>query len=220
MPTRPYLLPLWIQLIWIGCFCAMLLFAIGGNTLVMWIVFAHRSMRTVTNYFLVNLSVADLLMSVLNTVFNFIYMLHSDWPFGRTYCKFSNFVSNVTISSSVLTLMAISCDRYIAIVRPLQPRMTKTMAWVFIISIWLVSTGLAIPLLLYSETIVRTYQNNEVRRGCIQEWPGGSAEEKSTNEHYYNIAFFSATYLLPTAIMFVSYTSISLTLWATSRSER
>ena len=31
-------------------------------------------MRNVTNYFLVNLSMADLMMSCLNTIFNFIFM--------------------------------------------------------------------------------------------------------------------------------------------------
>jgi hypothetical protein len=31
-------------------------------------------MQNVTNYFLVNLSFADLMMSCLNTIFNFIFM--------------------------------------------------------------------------------------------------------------------------------------------------
>jgi tachykinin-like receptor len=68
-------------------------------------------MRTVTNYFLVNLSVSDLLMSLLNCIFNFIFMLNSDWPFGSAYCIVNNFVANVTVAASVFTLVAISVDR-------------------------------------------------------------------------------------------------------------
>lgn len=72
---------------------------------------AHREMRTITNYFLLNLSVADLLMSSLNCIFNFIYMLNSDWPFGPIYCTVNNFMGNLTVAASVFTLVAISFDR-------------------------------------------------------------------------------------------------------------
>ncbi|KAK6629631.1 Tachykinin-like peptides receptor 86C [Polyplax serrata] len=65
-------------------------------------------MRTVTNYFLVNLSVSDLLMSVLNCICNFIFMLNANWPFGTFYCSLNNFVSSVTVAAGVFTLMAIS----------------------------------------------------------------------------------------------------------------
>lgn len=93
---------------------------------------AHRRMRTVTNYFLLNLSVSDLLMAVLNCVFNFIFMIDSgmkdsrehdwkffflffssfaDWPFGYFYCIVNNFIANVSVAASVFTLVAISFDR-------------------------------------------------------------------------------------------------------------
>uniref|UniRef100_A0A182P264 G-protein coupled receptors family 1 profile domain-containing protein n=1 Tax=Anopheles epiroticus TaxID=199890 RepID=A0A182P264_9DIPT len=72
---------------------------------------SHRRMRTVTNYFLLNLSVADLLMSSLNCSFNFIFMLNSDWPFGSVYCTINNFMANMSVASSVFTLVAISFDR-------------------------------------------------------------------------------------------------------------
>ncbi|XP_071532037.1 tachykinin-like peptides receptor 86C [Panulirus ornatus] len=170
---RPYLLPWWQQLTWTLAFGSMLLVAVGGNAIVMWIVIAHRRMRTVTNYFLVNLSGADLLMSVFNCMFNFIYMLHSDWPFGSVYCTISNFMANVTIAASVFTLMAISFDRYIAIVRPLKPRMSKSEARHVIIIIWLSSMTLAVPCLLYSTTLSIRYKNDEIRRGCILLWPDG-----------------------------------------------
>lgn len=60
----------------------------------------------------VNLSVADAMMSTLNVPFNFYYMLQdNDWPFGDFYCKLNQFISVLSISASVLTLMAISIDR-------------------------------------------------------------------------------------------------------------
>lgn len=77
-------------------------------------------MRTSTNYFLLNLSIADLLMSSLNCVFNFIFMLNSDWPFGSIYCTINNFMATVTVSTSVFTLVAISVDRYVSLLRRLS----------------------------------------------------------------------------------------------------
>ena len=82
------------------------------NECVIGVFAAHRRMWTVTNYFLVNLSVSDLLLAVLNCFFNFVYMLNNDWPFGEVYCRISNFVANVTVAASVFTLTATSFDRY------------------------------------------------------------------------------------------------------------
>lgn len=45
-PTdRPYLLPWWQQLTWTLAFGAMLLVAVGGNAIVMWIVIGERQGR-------------------------------------------------------------------------------------------------------------------------------------------------------------------------------
>ncbi len=59
---------------WTVVFSTMLVCAISGNLVVFWIVLGHRRMHNVTNYFLVNLSTADLMMSCLNTSFNFTFM--------------------------------------------------------------------------------------------------------------------------------------------------
>ncbi|KAG8230362.1 hypothetical protein J437_LFUL010574 [Ladona fulva] len=106
-----FILPWWRQLIWTLLFAVMVVVATGGNVIVIWIVLAHKRMRTVTNYFLVNLSVADTMVSTLNVTFNYTYMLNSDWPFGTLYCKVSQFVAVLSICASVFTLMAISIDR-------------------------------------------------------------------------------------------------------------
>jgi tachykinin-like receptor len=106
-----FILPLWRQLLWSLLFAGMVVVATGGNLIVIWIVLANKRMRTVTNYFLVNLSVADAMVSTLNVTFNYTYMLNSHWPFGTLYCKISQFVAVLSICASVFTLMAISIDR-------------------------------------------------------------------------------------------------------------
>lgn len=70
-------------------------------------------MRTVTNCFLVNLAVADLLMATLNGAPNFIFLVTADWPFGAITCTASNFTANLTVSAGVFTLVAITVDRYV-----------------------------------------------------------------------------------------------------------
>lgn len=104
-------LPWWRQMLWTVLFAGMIAVATGGNLIVIWIVLAHKRMRTVTNYFLVNLSIADAMVSTLNVIFNYTYMLNSHWPFGNLYCKISQFIAVLTICASVFTLMAISIDR-------------------------------------------------------------------------------------------------------------
>ena len=71
----------------------------------------HRQMWTSTNYFLVNLSLTDLLMTILNGLFNFIYMRDNHWPFGEFYCTVNNFVAFYTVIGSVFTLTALTLDR-------------------------------------------------------------------------------------------------------------
>ncbi|GAB6020054.1 Tachykinin receptor [Chamberlinius hualienensis] len=111
LPVSNFTLPFWHQLLWTVVFGVMIVMATGGNLIVIWIVLGHQRMRSVTNYFLVNLSVADIMVSTLNVIFNLVFMVTGNWPFGDTYCKFSNFVAVVSVAASVFTMMAISLDR-------------------------------------------------------------------------------------------------------------
>lgn len=106
-----FLLPWWQQTIFIFAFIVILLVAACGNLIVIWIVLAHKRMRTVTNYFIVNLAVADFLISVLNMIWTFFFLLYQDWWFGAIFCRFCLFISPCSISASVLTFMAIAIDR-------------------------------------------------------------------------------------------------------------
>ncbi|KAM0728524.1 Tachykinin-like peptides receptor 86C [Formica fusca] len=209
---RPFDLPWWQKLFWSLIFAVILLVATSGNIIVMWIVLAHRRMRTVTNYFLVNLSVADLMMSLLNCAFNFIFLLNSNWPFGVVYCTINNFVAHVTVTSSVFTLVVISFDRYMAIMHPLKHHMSRKRTVITLILIWSISSALAIPCLLYSTTTSRRYSHGTTRISCYLLWPDGGYLRSKT-EYCYNLLFLTVTYLVPMTVMAVCYACMGRKLW-------
>lgn len=102
----------WVQCIYIFMFSTIILMSIGGNFIVIWIVLAHKAMRTVTNYFLINLSLADASISLFNVCFSFTFNFYYNWFFGAAYCYFNNFMAVAPTCASVFTLMSISLDRY------------------------------------------------------------------------------------------------------------
>merc|ERR1719507_2633113 len=107
---------------WTVAFSFIMVGSILGNSLVLWAVLAHRRMRNVTNYFLVNLAVADLGMATLNCIPSFISMRDRQWIFGSFYCRLNSFTSCFTVSISVFTLLAMTLERHKAIMTPLAPR--------------------------------------------------------------------------------------------------
>ncbi|ESO87099.1 hypothetical protein LOTGIDRAFT_107384 [Lottia gigantea] len=208
-----YNLPWWQQLIFITLFVVIIIVAAGGNIIVIWIVLAHKRMRTVTNYFLVNLAVADAMISILNTLFNFLFVLYQNWWFGEDYCKFSMFISPCTISVSVFTFMAIAIDRYMAIIHPLKPRLTGRIVLTIIVAIWIASFLLALPNLLYATVYDVPKQDGTVRSICYLEWPDGGASKSLAADLAYNILLMIVNYFLPMMTLACTYTRISWELW-------
>ncbi|XP_018903913.1 tachykinin-like peptides receptor 99D isoform X2 [Bemisia tabaci] len=207
-----FILPFWKQCLWTMLFAPMILIACCGNLIVIWIVLSHKRMRTVTNYFLVNLSVADAMVSALNVTVNFVYMLSSDWPFGLVYCKIAQFISVLTICASVFTLMAISIERYMAIIYPLRPRMGRHMTLCIASSTWIIGLVLSLPQLLFYTTFTITFSDSTTRSICYAEWPDG-ATTKSEMEYVYNITFMTLTYFVPVCAMLCTYTRVGFKLW-------
>lgn len=105
--------------------CAIMLFiiiaAIFGNLLVIVSVMRHRKLRVITNYFVVSLALADMLVAIWAMCFNFsVEITNGIWLFGYFMCDVWNSLDVYFSSASILHLCCISVDRYYAIVQPLD----------------------------------------------------------------------------------------------------
>ena len=73
-----------------------------GNALVILVIlviFKNQSMRTVTNFYIANLSVADVLIGVLGIPFQFQAALLQRWDLPHFLCPVAPFVKVGTINS-------------------------------------------------------------------------------------------------------------------------
>lgn len=111
LTTTIFSQPGWQIAIWAITYLSVVVVSVVGNSTVIWIILSHRRMRTVTNYFIVNLAVSDLLMTTLNTVFNFIYASHNVWYFGEGFCRFLNFVPITAMFVSIYSMTAVAAER-------------------------------------------------------------------------------------------------------------
>lgn len=108
-------------------YISIIIVAFLGNGVVCHIVLSKPRMRTVTNLFIANLAVGDILMTIFCVPFSFFSILVlAYWPFGNVLCHLVNYSQAVSVLVSAYTLVAISIDRYIAIMWPLRPRISKT----------------------------------------------------------------------------------------------
>ncbi|XP_064088318.1 tachykinin-like peptides receptor 86C [Macrobrachium nipponense] len=82
-----------------------------------------------------------------------VLFFSSHWIFGSVYCTISQFMAHVSLASSVLTLAVISFDRFLNVMRPLKPQMSKCVCRMLLWVIWVVAASIAAPILPYTTTI-------------------------------------------------------------------
>ncbi|KYM86550.1 Octopamine receptor beta-1R [Atta colombica] len=98
----------------------IILCALLGNLLVIVSVMRHRKLRVITNYFVVSLALADMLVALFAMTFNASVELFGRWLFGYFMCDVWNSLDVFFSTVSILHLCCISVDRYYAIVQPLD----------------------------------------------------------------------------------------------------
>lgn len=132
-----------------------LIFLIGitGNSLVVYVVCVKKTMQSVTNLFIMNLALSDILMCLLAVPFTPISFFQDYWILGKFLCHLIPFSLGISVYVSTLTSLAIAIDRYFVIVHPFKPRMKLGVCCLLIAVVWIVSISISLPLAIYIELI-------------------------------------------------------------------
>ena len=120
----------------------VLVLTIVGNVAVMVVLRYSNVLKSIVNsYFLISLSIADLLVAILVMPCALDAVNTGAWRCGNTWGTFNGFGNFLFCISSIMHLMMLSIDRYLAIARPLfyPLEMTKSRAIILCFVLWMYS---------------------------------------------------------------------------------
>ncbi|KAK7083877.1 hypothetical protein SK128_017166 [Halocaridina rubra] len=123
----------------------LLLVGLVGNLMVPLVVAKDRELRVATtSVFIVNLVVADLLVLIIcmPTLLSELFAPPSIWILPESMCKFVPYVEFTVAHASLLTIMAISIERYRVICHPLTAaaNCSRARALCACILVWVIAT--------------------------------------------------------------------------------
>ncbi|XP_054029748.1 probable G-protein coupled receptor 19 [Dryobates pubescens] len=116
-----------------------------GNSLVCLVIHRSRRTQSTTNYFVVSMACADLLISVASVPFVLLQFAHGRWVLGSAMCKLVRYIQYLTPGVQMGVLLSICLDRFYTIVYPLSFKVSREKAKKMILASWLFEALFASP---------------------------------------------------------------------------
>ncbi|XP_059489188.1 tyramine receptor 1-like isoform X2 [Neocloeon triangulifer] len=186
----------WNNVILVTTLSIVIAVTMVGNTLVIAAVLTTRRLRTVTNCFVMSLAVADWLVGLFVMPPAIAYQVMGSWELGWVLCDIWVSLDVLLCTASILSLGAISIDRYLAVTQPLiysRRRRSKRLALAMILAVWLAAAAITCP--------------------PIFGWYEHGRHENKTCRYNRNVGYvvFSAmgSFFLPLVVMLYVYARIS-----------
>ncbi|UJR10004.1 hypothetical protein I4U23_014227 [Adineta vaga] len=181
----------------------IILLSIIGNVIVVIAILRVQRLRHPTNFILMSLAIADLLVTTTVMIPGFISEIKRKWIFGTFICKIWLGNDITFCTASILHLVAVSFDRYVAIENPLKykQKMTKRTIFIIIGCIWLISVLISygpIALGIYSESL----------NGEILSDPGKC---RMKPDFLYSVVSATTSFYIPLIIILFLYGRIYIT---------
>ncbi|XP_074474951.1 5-hydroxytryptamine receptor 4 isoform X2 [Sebastes fasciatus] len=191
----------------------IIIMTVFGNLLVMVALCKDRHLRKKkTNYFIVSLAFADLLVALLVMPFAAIELTTGQWRYGEIFCLVRTSLDVLLTTASILHLCCIALDRYYAICcQPLvyRHKMTPIRVAVMLSGCWLIPTFISFLPIMQSWNAIGIEDIIEER----QTLTGGSNDTSCVflvNRPYALICSTVAFYV-PLALMVLAYQRIYVT---------
>ncbi|NWR73298.1 OPSP protein, partial [Centropus unirufus] len=176
------------------------------NGLVIVVSIRYKKLRSPLNYILVNLAVANLLVTLCGSSVSFSNNINGFFVFGNQMCELEGFMVSLTGIVGLWSLAILAFERYVVVCRPLgdfrfqHPHAVSgcafTWGWALL---WTTP-----PLLGWS-----SYVPEGLRTSCGPNWYTGGS-----NNNSYILALFVTCFLMPLSLILFSYTNLLMTLRA------
>uniref|UniRef100_A0A8D0H6Q4 G-protein coupled receptors family 1 profile domain-containing protein n=1 Tax=Sphenodon punctatus TaxID=8508 RepID=A0A8D0H6Q4_SPHPU len=182
----------------------VLLFGFVGNTLVVLILIKYKKLKSMTDIYLLNLAISDLLF-VITLPFWAYYAAH-DWVFGNAMCKILSGIYHAGFFSGIFFIILLTIDRYLAIVHAVFAVKARTASYGILTSIitWCVTLLASVP-----EVIFHNVQTEGDQHTCSPHFPSGAGNQW---KHYIILKMNILGLFIPLVVMIFCYTEIIRTL--------
>ena len=194
----PWQSKVWFSVVRYILFGAAFIVSMCGNSLCAYIISSRIKMKSVTNLFILNLAIGDLIYTFSIPFDLAIIENDQKWIFHHYFCNILFPIQTTSMSSSLLTLTILSLTRYRAIIRPLTRQIQETTAKYIILFIWIFSVATVLP---------QGYHQKIEQGECVEKWVGGKQSRR-----IYTAILFGVQYVIPLTIMIIAYGRIGIEL--------
>lgn len=174
-----------------------------GNVLVLKAIVSNRR-RKVSDYLIVNLCATDLGACIVSIPLDLVERAWKSFPFGAFLCKIVYPFQTILMAASVMTLLAMSYERYRMIVTPFKRHITSRAAIGTIIVAWVISILLVVPYML-----VLQLEEDQ----CLENW------SLDIHRKAFTLSMFILLYAIPMFLITVFYTLIVRNLYQDSKRQ-
>ncbi|XP_061602780.1 C-C chemokine receptor type 6-like [Cololabis saira] len=131
----------------VGLYVHSIIFILGfvGNSLVIITYMFYKRTKSLTDIYLLNMAIADLLFVLSLPLL--VYNEMSSWPMGSVACKLLHGSYSVNLYSGMLLLACISTDRYIAIVQAHRSFRLRSLSYgrIICVAVWAFALLVSVP---------------------------------------------------------------------------